>query len=410
MVAAGSNATFTASAAGSSPFSYQWRSNDVGIASATNASLTLTNVQTSFAASYTVVITNAYGAVTSAPAALTVKLGQAITFNALTNRTFVDSPFSLTASASSGLPVAFSVVSGPASLAGNVATLLGTGSVTLRASQAGDATYAAAAPVDQTFTVAKADQVITFAALPDRNLTNSPFTLNATASSGLAVSFSLVSGPAGLSGSTLTMTSGGVVTVRAAQAGNANFNAAPNVDRAFTVFTNPPPVVTLASPLHRQSFRLGVPIALSASAVDPQSEAVTNVSFFTNNALFASSAGSSFTGSWTPASAGLYTLRAEARDSAGVLGVSPDAQVWVHSRKPFVSMDAPVDGSSVSLPTNILLRASAQAQDGFTNLVAQVEFLDFGTNVIGTVLNPTNTTVEFTWTNPPAGQIGRAHV
>ena len=78
-------------------------------ASATNASLTLTNVQTSFAASYTVVITNAYGAVTSAPAALTVKLGQAITFNALTNRTFVDSPFALTASASSGLPVAFKI-------------------------------------------------------------------------------------------------------------------------------------------------------------------------------------------------------------------------------------------------------------------------------------------------------------
>jgi hypothetical protein len=403
-VTAGSNATFTVSAAGSSPFSYQWRSNAVGVADATNALFTLSNVQTSFAASYSVVITNAYGSITSAPAVLTVKLGQSITFNALTNRTFIDSPFSLTASASSGLPVTFSVVSGLASLAGNVVTLLGTGSVTLRASQAGDATYAAAASVDQTFTVAKADQSITFAALPNRLLGDPPFALSATAGSGLPVTFSLVSGPASLSGSTLTMTNGGVVTVRAAQAGNANFNAAPNVDRSFTVFTNPPPAVTLASPAHRQSFKLGVAVALSASAVDPQAEAVTNLTVFANNAPIGSANGGTFTGSWMPPSAGLYTLRAEARDSAGVLGRSSDVEVRVQSLPPSVNLLSPTNGSLFSLPTNIVLQAFAQDTDGFTNLVALVEFLDFGTNVIGSVANPTNTTVAFTWTNPPPGQ------
>ncbi|MBK9420033.1 MAG: discoidin domain-containing protein [Flavobacteriales bacterium] len=50
--------------------------------------------------------------------------------------------FALNASASSGLPVSYSVVSGPASVAGSMLTLDGTaGTVTVRAEQAGDATW-----------------------------------------------------------------------------------------------------------------------------------------------------------------------------------------------------------------------------------------------------------------------------
>ena len=75
--------------------------------------------------------------------------------------------------------------------------------------------------------------------------------------------------------------------------------AAPNVVRTFTVFTNPPPAVTLASPVHRQSFKLGAAVALSASAVDPQAEAVTNLTVFANNAPVGSANGGTFTDSWT---------------------------------------------------------------------------------------------------------------
>ena len=48
----------------------------------------------------------------------------------------------------------------------------------------------------------------------------------------------MVSGPATVTGTTLTLTGAGVVTVRASQAGDANRNAAPDVDRAFTVTVN----------------------------------------------------------------------------------------------------------------------------------------------------------------------------
>jgi hypothetical protein len=80
--------------------------------------------------------------------------GQTITFPAIPNHIVGDAPFPLSATASSGLPVTYVVISGPATVSGNAVTLTGTaGTVTIQASQAGDNTYAAAAPVDQSFTV-----------------------------------------------------------------------------------------------------------------------------------------------------------------------------------------------------------------------------------------------------------------
>jgi hypothetical protein len=68
-----SNVTFMASADGTLPLSYKWWFNDTNaLAEATNASLTLTNVQVSNIGQYTLVVTNAGGAVTSAIASLMV--------------------------------------------------------------------------------------------------------------------------------------------------------------------------------------------------------------------------------------------------------------------------------------------------------------------------------------------------
>jgi DNA/RNA endonuclease G (NUC1) len=74
--AAGSTTTFTVAASGTAPFSYQWRKGGAAItgnASATTATLTLTNVQAADAASYDVIVSNGVNpAATSAAAALTV--------------------------------------------------------------------------------------------------------------------------------------------------------------------------------------------------------------------------------------------------------------------------------------------------------------------------------------------------
>jgi hypothetical protein len=71
-VSAGSNATFSVTAAGTLPLGYQWQFNSNGIAGATNSSLTLTNVASTNAGNYRVVVTNAFGSVTSSNAVLSV--------------------------------------------------------------------------------------------------------------------------------------------------------------------------------------------------------------------------------------------------------------------------------------------------------------------------------------------------
>jgi hypothetical protein len=78
---------------------------------------------------------------------------QTITFPPIPNHASTDPPFALVATASSGLPVTFTVISGPATVSGNIVTLIGTGSVTIQADQPGNNTFAAAPSVQQTFSV-----------------------------------------------------------------------------------------------------------------------------------------------------------------------------------------------------------------------------------------------------------------
>lgn len=68
----GANVTFSVTATGSPAPTYQWKKDDVDIASATSSSLTLNNVQTTAAGTYKVVVTNSAGSVTSNGAVLTV--------------------------------------------------------------------------------------------------------------------------------------------------------------------------------------------------------------------------------------------------------------------------------------------------------------------------------------------------
>jgi len=70
IVAAGWTATFSVVASGTSPLSYQWQFNGTNLIGATDNPLTLVNVQSNQAGPYSVVVTNTYGSVTSAPAQL----------------------------------------------------------------------------------------------------------------------------------------------------------------------------------------------------------------------------------------------------------------------------------------------------------------------------------------------------
>jgi alpha-tubulin suppressor-like RCC1 family protein len=79
-------------------------------------------------------------------------------------------------------------------------------------------------------------QTITFAGLPNHDVHDAPFTVSATASSGLAVSFSSLSTHVcTVSGANVTLLEIGICTIAADQAGNATYAPAPQVARSFRV-------------------------------------------------------------------------------------------------------------------------------------------------------------------------------
>jgi hypothetical protein len=118
--------------------------------------------------------------------------------------------------------------------------LTGAGSCSVIALQPGDANYNPAPDVSQSFAIAKAGQSITFGPLANKTYGVPDFTVSATASSGLAVSFVAVAGgQCTVSGTTVHLTGTGSCTVVALQPGNANYNAAPGVLRAFSITPAP---------------------------------------------------------------------------------------------------------------------------------------------------------------------------
>lgn len=113
---------------------------------------------------------------------------QVIAFDAIPDQ-IATNHVELTATASSGLPVSFSVIEGPAILSGGAnLSFTGAGTVAIAANQAGDAEWYPAATVTQRFTVAKAGANIFFAdAEQVYNGAPRPITVS-TMPTGLAVS------------------------------------------------------------------------------------------------------------------------------------------------------------------------------------------------------------------------------
>ncbi|HEY0655221.1 MAG TPA: MBG domain-containing protein [Chryseosolibacter sp.] len=153
---------------------------------------------------------------------------QSISFAPLADVTFGGASFSLNATSSSGLPVAYTS-SNPsvATVSGSTVTIVGGGTTTITASQAGNTNYNAATPVAQSLTVRPAAQSVTLNPFPPRTFGAGPLTAVASASSGLPVTFtSSNTSVATLSGNTVTIVGAGESTITALQAGNANYLAA----------------------------------------------------------------------------------------------------------------------------------------------------------------------------------------
>jgi predicted extracellular nuclease len=167
---------------------------------------------------------------------VTVSAGtQTITFPVITSFSWLGGSAQLTATATSGLTVTYSIASGPCAVSGNTLTATAAGTCTVNAYQAGNAAFAAAATVQLSVTVSVAAQTISFPMIVPFSWNGGSATLAATASSGLPVTYTVTSGVCTLSGTTITSTAAGACNVSAAQVGNANYATAASVVQAALV-------------------------------------------------------------------------------------------------------------------------------------------------------------------------------
>ena len=221
-------------------------------------------------------------------------LGQTITFTttAPSSESVRGPLYSVSASASSGLPVVLSIDPTSASVcyfAQPSVVFTGTGTCAIDANQGGNLSYNPAPQVQQSISVGRASQTLTFTSTSPSNATvggpsysvtaittgvsgNPPIviSIDSSAASVCAIPTTETNG-----GATVAFVGAGTCVIDANEAGNADYDAAPQVQQSFSVaptpqaitFTSsPPPHAIVGGPTYAVSAvggASGVPVLLS---------------------------------------------------------------------------------------------------------------------------------------------------
>lgn len=168
-------------------------------------------------------------------------------------------------------------------------------------------------------------QAITFPQIPTKLVSDLPFQLGATASSGLPVTYEILSGPATLNGNTVTLTGQvGTVTIKASQPGDAVYDPADDAVNSFEVVDPNTfvPSIDARNPLAGEVFmpNLG-PLQLAAiSDIGyPGLFSVTNLEFEVNGEVIPATdwGNKHYTAWWAPPAYGNYELKITATNNFG---------------------------------------------------------------------------------------------
>ncbi len=179
------------------------------------------------ATSYTVTVEDALHAGGTQSFILTVTgVGTpTISFVPIGTRTYGDVPFAVSATSNSTGAMTYSVVSGPATIAGSTVTITAAGTVVLQVSQAATSSFVAGTAATS-FNVAGLSPTISFAPIAGKTYGDAPFAVSATSNSTGVMTYSVVSGPATVSGGTVTITGTGMVVLQVSQAAAGSYAAA----------------------------------------------------------------------------------------------------------------------------------------------------------------------------------------
>ena len=170
---------------------------------------------------------------------------QTITFtsSAPWSAVYLGPSYAVSATASSGLPVTFTV-SGTCTLSrSSTVVMAGAGTCTVYANQSGSSSYLAAPQVQQTFSIARGADDHLPGRRGNHDKDDPPFPLSATSTSGLAVIYTIDPSSAAIcsmSGNTVTPLDRGDCIVHANQAGDANYLAASQVTQVIMIKNHTP--------------------------------------------------------------------------------------------------------------------------------------------------------------------------
>ncbi len=142
----------------------------------------------------------------------------------------------------------------------------------------------------------------------------------------------------------------------------------------ITVNSNTAPIVSISSPATGSVSGIGVPIAITATASDPDGT-IAGVQFFANGVFISTDASFPYTATFNPAAVGVYVLTALATDSSGEMTMSSGVTVSVTSgTSPTVGVSAPAQLAAGS--SGIVSATAAAGASGAT--IASVQFFANG--------------------------------
>jgi outer membrane protein OmpA-like peptidoglycan-associated protein len=207
------------------------------------------------------------------------RASQTVTFGGLADRTYGDAPFPVVASTTSGLAVSIvSTTTSVCTVAGVTVTIVGAGTCSLNAVQAGSTNYLPAVTVTQPFQVSQATQAPLTISSPSTAAYGARVPLAVSGGSGTGVvTYSVVSGACSIADGLLTMGDVGTTCqVEALKAADANHLATYSPSHAITVVRSGQ-TITFASNVSRSPVpnEVYTPVAVSTSNATDSATGIT---------------------------------------------------------------------------------------------------------------------------------------
>lgn len=350
---------FTASG-GTSPYTFSLSPTVSGISINTSTGVVTTSSTLATGTYSTNVIATDSGS-RSGQKPITVTVGKASpTFSSWSNvtKTFGDSPYTITAPTVTGsIAGSFTYTSSnPAVISINTstATVVAAGTATISALfTPSDTSNYETATTTNTVTVNKATQTITFASLTDKTLGMGTFTISATSSSGLTVSFiSVDTTRCTIATATVTLLAAGTCTISASQAGDSNYDSATVVTRSFTIS----PTLNITTPNSGLSGSYNAVFTLTLSISGGSGGATFSLASGTLPSGLSLN-GSSGVISGTAASAGSRTITIQVSDSNGATATTSAFTITISQLTPTVSLA--LTGGVTSTPIGVAITITA---------------------------------------------------